>query len=176
MSMTERLVAITENDYQKMVDNPALTDSFLFPEDIDLDKVGEKCLDLDKTWNIIYFLLSGKNIEVGDVYEPQNAAIIGGEEIGPELVYGPACIINKDEVKRVFNYLKKLPKTFVKDKFNARKIIENEVYPYAGSYSVDELEKEANEEVEYANSFFEKLIKFYQFAAENNFSVLQVIE
>lgn len=61
-------------------------------------------LDLDKSWHILHTLISGSP-DVGDKPE---AALLGGQEMGPCGGYGPARVLSPDQVSEFAGVLKPL--------------------------------------------------------------------
>jgi hypothetical protein len=62
------------------------------------DEVATGTVDLDKAWHGIHFLLTGS--ADGDA-PPLAWAVLGGEEIGEDMGYGPARFLTADRVRAV---------------------------------------------------------------------------
>ena len=59
-------------------------------------------LDLDKSWHLLHFLLTGDPLGGSP---PLKDAIIGGTEIGPDLGSGPARVLTPEQVRAVADAL-----------------------------------------------------------------------
>src|ERR1700761_9537434 len=58
----------------------------------------ERSIDLDKAWHGIHWLLTGDSWG-GEA--PLALAIVGGEDIGPDLGYGPARVVTPEQAQAV---------------------------------------------------------------------------
>ena len=160
MSMTGNLAAVRPEQLQSFIDDPASIESFLYPEDGDAEP--ENHIDLDKAWHAIHFTLNGKAWE-GE--EPLFLAILGGEEIGEDIGYGPARFLTPVQVKAVSAALSVVtPETFG-GQFSHAALATAEIYP-------DVWEAEGADSLEYVQPFYNDLRTFYQAAAERGDAVL----
>lgn len=90
------------------------------------DDEGVRC-DLDKSWHGIHFLLTGTAWE-GEM--PQAFLLLGGEVIGDEDVgYGPARALHPVEVASVAASLQSVSTSTLRDRFDPKHMIEQEIYP-----------------------------------------------
>ena len=62
------------------------------------DEPGEDGLNLEKSWHVLHYLLTGKAEEAPG---PLGNAILGGTEIGGDLGYGPARFLTPQQVREV---------------------------------------------------------------------------
>ena len=95
-------------------------------------------LDIDKSWHLIHFLLTGHAWEGSG---PVALAVLGGEPIGDEDVgYGPARGLNPAEVASVANALATLSPAELWSRFDARAAKLAEIYPDGWSGAAHERE------------------------------------
>ena len=95
MSMIGNFLQVSPSDLEELIADPSGVHSVhLDPNDDE----HENCIDIDKAWHGIQFLLA--NDPWGG--EPPLAnAVLGGTEIGDDVGYGPARYLNADEVRAV---------------------------------------------------------------------------
>lgn len=75
--------------------DPAHLEEFLYPDD-----GGEPphYRDVNQSWDCIHFMLAG-SYDAG--VEPLSWAVLGGEKVGRDLGYGPARILDPQQVRSV---------------------------------------------------------------------------
>lgn len=159
MSMIGNFVALSPDRLRALIDEPDSLEDFLYQEDGDEEPNNR--LDLDKAWHAIHFTLNGKAWE-GE--EPLFLTILGGEEIGADVGYGPARYLLPDQVRAVAQALNSVSAENFAAKFDPSALAAAEVYP--GIWD------EGAEALEYVQSYYEDLRKFYISASERNDSVL----
>ncbi len=79
-------------------------------------------VDLDKAWHGLHWLLSQDDA-------PGEAAILGGEEIGEDLGYGPSRLLEPGEVKRVAAALAALEPGELRTRLDPAAMMREQVYP-----------------------------------------------
>ena len=160
MSMIGNLVAVRPEQLQSFIADPTLIESFLYPEDGETEP--ENHIDLDKAWHAIHFTLNGKTWE-GE--EPLVLTILGGEEVGEDIGYGPVRFLTPQQVNAVSAALSAVaPETFA-GQFNHSALAAAEIYP-------DIWEDEGTESLEYVQPFYNDLRDFYMTASERGDAVL----
>lgn len=159
MSMIGNLVALNLQQLQSLIDEPDLVEEFLYPEDGDAQP--DNHLDLDKAWHAIHFTLNGK---AWDGEEPLALTILGGEEIGEDIGYGPARYLLPEQVRNVAKALNSIAPDDFAGRFDPSALTAAEVYP--GIWD------EGAEALEYVQPFYNDLRNFYIAASERNDSVL----
>jgi len=116
--------------------------------------------DLDKNWHTIHYLLTGEP-------EPDSSAlgsaILGGEEVGEDLGYGPARLITPEKVAEISTALGGVNLSEKYDQINKDDPGLAQLYC---SFKFTDGEKE------HLNSFFTELIKMYAEAAKNENAVV----
>ncbi len=122
--MVGRYVRLSEATLKTMLSDRALLDEFLLPDDPDASPQQE--LDIDKTWHLIHFLLTGSAWE-GE--SPLCNAVLGGAEIGEDdFVYGPPRYLTANEVSEVHEALTDISGDELWSRFDANAIQANELY------------------------------------------------
>ncbi|MDX2269966.1 MAG: YfbM family protein [Bryobacter sp.] len=118
-------------------------------------------LDLHKSWQALHWLLCESPWEGP---EPLRSAILGGEEKGEDLGYGPARLVDPGKVGEVAKALALLSAAQILQRYDGRKMEAAEVYP--GGFADDEdWQEELQEE-------FERLKVFYAEAAKRGEGVV----
>src|SRR5208337_3054685 len=90
------------------------------------DGPGENGLNLEKSWHVLHYLLTGK---AEDAPPPLGNAILGGHGIGGELGYGPARFLASDEVREVAAALATISKDDLAARFDLDAMIAMHIYP-----------------------------------------------
>jgi hypothetical protein len=83
-------------------------------------------LDIDKAWHALHFLLCNHAWE-GE--PPLVNAVLGGQEIGPDLGYGPPRYLTAEEVKDVSFALAGLRTDELRVRFDPAALRAHEIYP-----------------------------------------------
>ncbi len=121
-------------------------------------------LDLHKSWQALHWLLCESPWEGP---EPLRSAILGGEETGEDLGYGPARLVEPAMVQDVAKALAMLSAAQIMKRYDGEKMEALEIYP--GGFEDDEDWKEDIERD------FERLQQFYTAAAKNGEGVVSWI-
>ncbi len=159
MSMIGNFLQLTPGELQALIDDPVLVETFIYPDDED----HENCIDVDKAWQGIHFLLTG-DPWAGDA--PLGDVVLGGTEFGEDVGYGPARYITADDVKAVAVALTEITPAQLAAGYDSTGLQKNDVYP--GIW--DELDA-----VEYLSSYYEVLRNYYLDAAANGNAMLKFI-
>jgi hypothetical protein len=129
-------------------------------------------LDLDKTWEALHFLLSGKSIAETSMNETPNS-VLETVIFSPQLIdkdqdlgFGPASFNNPVQVKEIFKKLNELDLVELEQKYNGQLLNDSGVYPEVW------IEQESKE---YLFDNLKSLISFYKEAATNDEVVIGFI-
>lgn len=126
MSMCGSYLRVTNDQLEQVLNEPDLILDMLFPED-DAEFEAGRYLDIDKSWQIIHFLLTGDALD-GD--EPLCNAVMGGTEIGDvEVVYGPARFLLPEQVVEVATALISISEDELWNRFDIDAARKAEIYP-----------------------------------------------
>ena len=159
MSMIGNFLAISPDQLTELVNEPALIDSLLYPEG---GPDPERHLDIDKSWHAIHYVLNGST---WDGEGPLAFAVLGGEEIGEDVGYGPARYLDPDRVKTISAALSFVGPLEFNTKFNPSAWDAAEIYPHGWSDT-------GPEALEYVAHYYSLLSSFYRAAAERGDAVL----
>lgn len=154
MSMCGSYLRVTDDQFEQVLKKPDLILDMLFPED-DAEFEAGRYLDIDKSWQLIHFLLTGDALS-GD--QPLCNAVLGGEEIGDvEVVYGPARFLLPEQVVEVNAALASITEDALWERFDAEAARKAEIYPQGWNGS--------NEDRSYILHHFRNLKTYFHDAA-----------
>ena len=175
MGVRAQFIAINDEDWEMLTTHPEHIAAFVDP-DIDISdetgelnvyECGEKEIDIDKTWQVIHFMLTGVAWGIDGGEEPNRSVIWGGRAYG-DVGCSPASFVEKEMVHNIHTFLQQLPEDFVETHYNIETFREYGFYP--GSWK-----QRPPEFLTYFKENFDKLKAFYRFAAEHDLSVIQMI-
>ena len=156
MSMLGQMVQVTLEDLEEIGD--------------DADRINDLLMEggysVEKMWQPLHVLLTGDPEMGGD--PPLAWAILGNQEIGEELAYGPARFLTPEEVKEVAAALSALTPETLRETFDPELFEENDIYPGIADEDPDEVFDELM-------IYFEGLVEYYRDAAENDCAMLMAI-
>jgi hypothetical protein len=90
-------------------------------------------LNLHKSWHALHWLMCQSPSEGP---EPLRSAIVGGEEFGQDLGYGPARLVEPSKVREVADALALLSASQLMKRYDGKKMEELAIYP--GGFDDDE--------------------------------------
>ena len=124
----------------------------------------DKSLYLDKSWEGIHFILTGKRIGEGD--EPLALTIYGNQffDEEQELGMGPASYLTPEQVKDISNRLADFDRNKLMERYTPRKMDQIGIYPVFWSKNSDEL-------FEYIFENFSALQIFFKDAASKEHAI-----
>jgi hypothetical protein len=124
-------------------------------------------VDIEKAWAGILFLLTGKNID--DLDHPLAKVLFSGQLIDEDqdLGYGPAHYLNPTQVSEINTQISKISTEDLKKNFDAKKMMELEIYPTIWD--------EGDEAFEYLAEYFKALQQVYSDAAKNGEAIITFI-
>ena len=151
---------ITPAQLEHIKRDPSQIESILYPQG---GEVRDGSLDIDKAWQGIHFLLTGNPL-AGQ--PPLSKAILGGVEIGGDVGYGPARYVTPDEVRDVAKALTGILKDELRRRFNPAALKKADIYPPIWDQA---------DSIGYLLEYYDKLVAFYQDAAQKGRAVLVYI-
>jgi hypothetical protein len=89
------------------------------------DSGGREILDLHKSWHVLHYLFTGTAWE-GTA--PANTLLIGGKEVGEDLGYGPARVIDPATTQSFARFLDGLSPGKLKSRLDMQKMSQLEIY------------------------------------------------
>ncbi len=122
-------------------------------------------LDLHKSWHGLHWLMCQS---VWEGPEPYRSAILGGEEIGEDIGYGPPRLVEPAKVEEVARALSMLSAAQVMKRYDGMAMDRDDVYP--GNFAEDGSWK--NE----LRRDYERLRKFYEETAAEGGGMLSWID
>jgi hypothetical protein len=151
MGMAGCFAAIAPDMQRQIRNDPSLMEDFLYPNDGDDEP--EYSIDVDKAWDVIHFMLTS---QAKGTEDPLSWAVLGGEEIGEEVGYGPARFLSPDQVQAVAAALEKLSiEEFVRG-FKPAEMTVAEVYP------VGIWERDGQDGLDYVLENYQHMVTFYR--------------
>lgn len=153
MGMVGCFAAVDTETMEKLNADPGLVEEYLYPD----EGGGEPphYIDVDKAWHGIHFMLTG-SAESGPA--PLCWAVLGGEEVGDDVGYGPARILRPDHVRKIARELASIDETAFKARFEPKAMEAAGIYPPIWV-------RDAEEALEYLVENYLKLVAFYRGAA-----------
>lgn len=145
----------------------SLAEDILYNEEKEPD--GEDCLDIDKTWHAIHFILTGqagKTEEATGENTVLSKLIFSGNLLTDEDVgYGPAMLITQAEVKEIAKEIQGISRELLYKSFDLSTMLKNGVYPMINDEDEDGF-------FEYVWQYFEEIQRFFRVAAQENKCVI----
>jgi hypothetical protein len=168
MSMIGNYRRVTPSELATLQTAPDTISEFLYPDDKAV--IADRRLDIDKSWHVIHFLLTGETWEAAP---PLGNAVLGGQVLGEQDVgYGPARFLMPAEVQEAINALNALPTTDLYMRFSFPALRAAQIYP--DIWDEDDEATKA-EEWEYVMWNYDKLVAFFHAAAEQGDAILLYI-
>ncbi len=167
MGMIGTMLQVSESEIESYKQDPALFEKRIYAEDFFDDP---DVLDLDKLWEGMFFLLTGKALSgIDDVKPPLLWFLISDRSIDEEqdLGYGPASYINAEEVKQLYGELNKISDQEFKKRFQPSKMMELGIYPQIWDQGPEILEE--------LFDCFNRVMDFYEKASGRNYAVITFI-
>jgi Domain of unknown function (DUF1877) len=160
MGMVGCFAAVDRETFVRLKSDPSLIEVYLYPNDGDDE--APNSIDVDKAWHGIHFMLTGK-ADGGD--EPLALAVLGGEEVGGDVGYGPARFIEPEQVKAVAQALNALSVEAFAARFAPEPMQKAEVYP-------DIWVRDGQEALDYVLENYQLLVTLYTDAAQRGDGVI----
>jgi Domain of unknown function (DUF1877) len=152
MGMVGCFAAADAATIDRLKSDPGQMEAFLHPDDGDGELAHS--IDVDKAWHGIHFILTG-HADGGP--EPLCWAVLGGEEVGEEVGYGPARILQPDQVRSIAAAL--IDEAAFKARFAPQAMEAAKIYPDVIWV------RDGDEALEYLVENYRELVAFYRSAA-----------
>lgn len=156
--MIGNFLQLSPQELAALIADPSSVYGFIYPG----DEEHENSFNVDKAWHGIHFLLTG---DAWSGEPPLANVVLGGEEIGDDVGYGPAKFLTADEVLDVASALKDLSPDAFRARYNAKALLDNEVYP--------QIWHDDDDAVGYLTSYYEALRDYYLDAAAKGNAMLK---
>jgi hypothetical protein len=159
MSMIGNYLKLSDEQLDSLVNDPSKAKDLVYAKEEDDPS---DLLDIDKSWHLIHFLLTGDGSE-GDY--PLVNAVLGGKEL-PETDagYGPYRYLVPDEVEAVSQALASISAEDLWSRFNASRVKSEDIYP--SIWTGDEDDKA------YISQNYEALRRYFADAAASGDAML----
>lgn len=131
-----------------------------------LESDNDRSVDLDKAWHGIHWLLTGSE---WSTQGPLAQVILGGEELGEDIGYGPGRLLPASEVADVADALDALDLATLGERFDAAAMSAASIYPDVWR------SEPAAELVEWLVGEVKDLRTFYRTAADRGEAVIQTV-
>jgi len=162
MGMTSFFAAIDPDTLDLLRAEPERLADYLFPDDDEGTEL-DNALDIDKAWHGIHYLLNGTT-EGGD--EPYSLVILGGQEIGEDLGYGPARLLFPEQVADIAGALREMDADALEARFDPVAMEEAQIYPE------QTWTRDGQEALDYLLHYYARLTDFYEAAAARGDGVI----
>lgn len=132
----------------------------------DIDPTQYPCLDIDKSWQAIQYLLC-KDMESGN---PPNCYVIPireENELNCELDFG-VFYLTASQVKEASYYLNALDDRILMNMYDFKLMKEKRIYPLNGNENANDVDAF----YEYIYSYLEKLKKYFERMAEKEYAII----
>lgn len=124
MGMCASFISVVPAEIQRLREEPDALFALLYQDD---DAPGApESIDVDKAWHGLHYLFNG-NAHGGD--GPLAQAILGGEEIGEEMDYGPARLLDPATVAAIAQALNALDPEELKRRYDPQDMEAKQIYP-----------------------------------------------
>ena len=165
MGLVANYLRITPDELVRLQQSPATISVFLYA-DLDGDftsrVLSDRCIDIDKTWHIIHFLLTGT---LEGASWPLCGAVLGGTPLcASEVGYGSIRYLIPHEVREVAAALAMIPGDELARQFDLEMLQGLDIYPGVGRSTAEELD--------YILPYYSDLVDFFQEAAEARDAIL----
>lgn len=161
MGMVGCSAAVSPTVLSGLQGDPDSIEEYLYPDDGDSEPPNS--IEIDKAWHGIHYLLVCTS-EGGP--EPLGLAVVGGEEFGPEVGYGPARFLTPMQVRDVSKALSALSPQELATRFDPKDMEKKEIYPTIWV-------RDEEEALAYLLEYYDPLVVFYRDAASRGDAVLQ---
>jgi len=166
MSIIGNLLRVSKSELEQYLTNSTLLEERVYPEEYIEDP---NLLDLDKSWESIYFLLTGCTSTDFEKAEPPLSLILFNGTIvddNQDMGYGPATYSSPEEVKEIASTLPDVNRETLSLKFQSLKSKEAELYPF---------NPDSEDMFDYIFEYYAKMKEFYLAAAKNDQAVISFI-
>jgi len=164
MSMIANLLRVSDNELKSFLIDSALLEKRVYPDEINNDD--KSCIDLDKSWDGIFYCLTGFGTSsIDKVAQPKSWIILGDHIVdeNQDLGYGFATYATPEEVKAINLFLQNITETNFTSGFNPQKMLDSELYPQIW---------DDDDAIDYLIEYFNVMKDFYKSAADKDEAVI----
>lgn len=167
MGMIGNVIRVSQSDLNDFLNNSEILESKIYKED---NYGAEWFLDLDKSWDGINYILTGKRLgEFRNQPDELQRAFFSFQIIDEEqdLGYGPAQYLTSKQVKETYSALEKITDEVLRSKINGVEMNNIGIYPQIWTEP---------ESQEFLMDSFNDLKAFYKIASENNQAIITFLD
>jgi len=159
MGMIGNYTMTDESTINKILARDITFEEFFYDDE---DEPTEDFLDIDKSWHIIYFTLTGAASDANND-NPLSKVVLGGRYLGEQNIdfEFPRCYLLAEEAKQVNAALRAVSSDDFAKKFDFEAMLKNDIYIVSPAGNADDL-------LEYSLDFFEAIKLFFEKAASDN--------
>ena len=160
MSMVGYFVSVPSDQLASLIAAPDAVSSALDPGSP--DSSSRKYMDVDQSWQAIHYTLNG---DPWSGEAPLGLVVLGGEDIGEDMGYGPARYLTATQVQDVAAALDAIDPTAFGSRFDGQALDNADVHPQMWG-------EDPAEGLDYALHHYSQLRTFYQTAAQRGDAML----
>lgn len=159
MSMNGNYKILSPQMLQEITHNPDKVEVVIFSENHDQGT----CANIEKAWHGLHFMLNGNAFPHANS-APLTYVVLGGQEVGNDIGYGPARILGQEQVKAAALALNEISIDHLKTRFFPDQMMASNIYP--------EIWDEGESALDYVVNAFEKVQALFQRASDQNDAML----
>lgn len=166
MGMISNLLRVNTDELEQMQKDSSILETRVFS---DTESNKEDLIDLDKTWEAIFYLITGHTLaEIEEAQPPLSWVLVSGQLVDEDqdLGYGPAHYLTPDQVKELNQALEPITMEELKKKYDGKKMNAAGVYPEIWNES---------DALDYIQEYFDQMKQFYHIAAREDKAVITFI-
>ena len=163
MGMIGNYLRVTKNELEEYLADSSKLEERVYDDENHNDK---NLIDVDKSWEGLFFLLTGKSLATADEASPPLVwTLTPPNEIDSEqdMGYGPATYTTIEQTKEISSALNKISADELRAKYDGKLMMEMGIYPEGW---------DNNESLEYLIENFNSIKDFYNRAAVDNQAVI----
>jgi len=123
MGMVAYFCTVDAATLDRLRADPELMTDYVMPEDVDADP--PNCMDIDKSWHCLHFMLTGT---AAPGTSPLSWAILGGEDCGDDVGYGPPRVLTPAQVHQIVDALAAIDEPAFRASFDPQAMADADIY------------------------------------------------
>lgn len=166
MSMIGNFLRVSTVQLESFLKDSSLLEELVYEDES--ENGNPNLTDIDKSWDGILYLLTGETMRDG--YTQPLAKVLFSEEFVDEdqdMGYGPAHYLTAAQVTELNEQLKNISPEILKQRFNAEKMTELEIYPTIWD--------EGEGAFDYLSDYFKDVQEVYATAADKGEAIITFI-
>lgn len=167
MGMIQSYLRVDNDTLNAFIEDSSRLEDIIYSDDVINN---ENFLDLDKAWEGVFFLITGRSLaEAIEEEAPLLGILMGPTEIDPDqdMGYGPATYTTTEQTRDIYNAIKDLTKEKLSAKYDPNRMAEEGVYP--------DIWQDDENALEYLLDYFDELKNFYKKAVQQEEAVVMFL-